>query len=144
MTCSDILSVRKLHLGSQTDRTSTQRYPEFNITWDTDCQASACSQDLGISVGCLCASPVMGHLPFRVINTWRVSPLPSTLQDRQKRQHQVHRDNPSITLLQASHTRAPKIRVAICTRGKLVIQRSRNSLTGLQEVQAPDSDNRTN
>ena len=87
----------------------TQKYPKFNIARDIAHQASACTQGLGSFAGWLCASPVLGHLLCRVISTWKGSPqyLPFWLPEGPGEQHQLHRDNPSITLLGARLTRAP-------------------------------------
>ena len=78
----------------QTATPGTQRYPKFNITWDTDLQVSACTQDLGSSACRLHASTLVYNLPCREIDTMRGSQLLSLLLDRQDRQHQVCRDIP--------------------------------------------------
>ena len=87
----------------------TQRYPAFNVPQNTALQSSPCAQGLGSSASCPLAALLGERLPCRVICTWKWSPQPqlSWLPDGPDRQHQVHRDNPSITLLGARHTRAP-------------------------------------
>ena len=87
----------------------TRRYAEFNIARDIAHQASACPRGLGSSAIHLCASPVLGRLPCRVICTRKCSPqhLPSLLLEGPDGQCQVHRDNLNITLCGKRHTRAP-------------------------------------
>ena len=96
--------------GCQTDLTGSARHTnisESNITWVSACQASACNQGLGSSAGHLCANLVGGHLPCRVISTWKSSPQhpPSSLPEGADRQHQVHRDILGLTSLRTQPVR---------------------------------------